>query len=192
MLCIFGAPASRRPGVDAAFLAGGAGLRSGGFHGADGSEAFAEMADPHAGMDDAPGSLERLLALAAKDEAARAGRCSVAASFPQKAGEAPRVAPSRAKRAAKKPAHENAADGGCEFSGQRCRSGRPGTVEGEISTGGATAGGDDVLVDSMRGRSSNWTRVRVNLRHVPEECGLLRKRLIPMMILRGSGGRGAR
>jgi bifunctional non-homologous end joining protein LigD len=28
---------------------------------------------------------------------------------------------------------------------------------------------DDVLVDSMRGSSSTWTRIRVNLRHVPEE-----------------------
>ena len=28
---------------------------------------------------------------------------------------------------------------------------------------------DDVLVDSMRGRSSTWTRIRVNLRHVPGE-----------------------
>jgi hypothetical protein len=28
---------------------------------------------------------------------------------------------------------------------------------------------DDVLVDSMRGRSSTWTRIRLNLRHVPEE-----------------------
>ena len=27
---------------------------------------------------------------------------------------------------------------------------------------------EDVLVDSMRGRSSTWTRIRVNLRHVPE------------------------
>jgi hypothetical protein len=27
----------------------------------------------------------------------------------------------------------------------------------------------DVLVDAMRGRSSTWTRVRVNLQHVPEE-----------------------
>ena len=27
----------------------------------------------------------------------------------------------------------------------------------------------DVLVDSMRGRSSTWTRIRVNLRHVPED-----------------------
>ena len=25
----------------------------------------------------------------------------------------------------------------------------------------------DVLVDAMRGRSSTWTRIRVNLRHVP-------------------------
>ena len=28
---------------------------------------------------------------------------------------------------------------------------------------------DDVLVDRMRGRSSIWTRIRVNLRNVPEE-----------------------
>jgi len=28
---------------------------------------------------------------------------------------------------------------------------------------------DDVLVDSMRGRSSTWTRIRVNLHHVPED-----------------------
>ena len=27
----------------------------------------------------------------------------------------------------------------------------------------------DVLVDSMRGRSSTWTRIRVNLQHVPED-----------------------
>ena len=26
----------------------------------------------------------------------------------------------------------------------------------------------DVLVDSMRGRSSTWTRIRLNLRNVPE------------------------
>jgi hypothetical protein len=29
---------------------------------------------------------------------------------------------------------------------------------------------DDVLVDSMRGRSSSWTRIRVNLRNVPEDA----------------------
>jgi len=28
---------------------------------------------------------------------------------------------------------------------------------------------DDVLVDSMRGRSTTWTRIRINLRNVPEK-----------------------
>ena len=27
----------------------------------------------------------------------------------------------------------------------------------------------DVLVDSMRGRHTTWTRIRLNLRHVPED-----------------------
>ena len=27
----------------------------------------------------------------------------------------------------------------------------------------------DVLVDSMRGRSSTWTRIRLNLEHVPAD-----------------------
>ena len=27
----------------------------------------------------------------------------------------------------------------------------------------------DILVDSMRGRSSTWTRIRLNLEHVPED-----------------------
>jgi bifunctional non-homologous end joining protein LigD len=27
---------------------------------------------------------------------------------------------------------------------------------------------EDVLVDSMRGRSSTWTRIRINLKNVPE------------------------
>jgi hypothetical protein len=28
---------------------------------------------------------------------------------------------------------------------------------------------EDVLIDTMRGRSSTWTRIRVNLRNVPEK-----------------------
>ncbi|HET9476866.1 MAG TPA: DNA primase, partial [Dehalococcoidia bacterium] len=28
---------------------------------------------------------------------------------------------------------------------------------------------DDILVDAMRGRFTTWTRIRVNLRHVPEK-----------------------
>ena len=36
----------------------------------------------------------------------------------------------------------------------------------------------DVLVDAMRGRFHTWTRIRVNLQHVPEDCGRRRKRSI--------------
>ena len=47
---------------------------------------------------------------------------------------------------------------------------------------------DDVLVDSMRGRSSTWTRIRVNLRHVPEgDAPASRSRPIRTTIRRASG-----
>jgi hypothetical protein len=36
-----------------------------------------------------------------------------------------------------------------------------------------------VLVDVMRGRSSTWTRVRVNLRHVPTELRPAQEALDP-------------
>jgi hypothetical protein len=37
----------------------------------------------------------------------------------------------------------------------------------------------DVLVDSMRGRSSTWTRIRVNLQHVPVKLRPRQARLDP-------------
>ena len=53
----------------------------------------------------------------------------------------------------------------------------------------------DVLVDSMRGRSTTWTRVRVNLIHVPEAdrpgAGAARGRLRPMGRLRVARPAGA-
>ena len=58
---------------------------------------FAELGDPHAGMDDAPGSLEQLLELAARDEAAGLGDAPWPPHFRKMEGEAPRVAPSRAR-----------------------------------------------------------------------------------------------
>src|SRR5262249_52156861 len=62
---------------------------------------FVEIGDPHAGMDDAPGALESLLELAAKDEAQGLGDAPWPPHFRKMEGEAPRVAPSRAKSAAK-------------------------------------------------------------------------------------------
>lgn len=140
---------------------------------------FAEIGDPHAGMDDAPGSLDFLLELAAKDEAGGLGDAPWPPHFRKMEGEAPRVAPSRARStAAKSTAAQSVA--------KKPRSKMPLVVVANSPNKESALAGlerwktkhseaarllavDDVLVDSMRGRSSTWTRVRVNLRHVPEE-----------------------
>ena len=134
---------------------------------------FAEMGDPHAEIDAGPGSLEKLLELAARDEAEGLGDAPWPPHFRKAEGEAPRVAPSRAKSAAKKSgattprtkmplivvanssSKEEALAGLERWKAEHADVARLLTVE-------------DVLVDSMRGRSSTWTRIRVNLRHVPE------------------------
>src|ERR1700760_665034 len=61
---------------------------------------FATIGDPHASMDAEAGSLEPLLELAAKDESAGLGDAPWPPHFRKMEGEAPRVAPSRAKKAA--------------------------------------------------------------------------------------------
>jgi len=134
---------------------------------------FAELGDPHADMDKEPGSLERLLELAAEDEAAGLGDAPWPPHFRKMEGEAPRVAPSRARAAAqksrvKKPRAKapllvvaNSPDREAARAGlERWKKKHPEAA--------ALLAADDVLVDSMRGRSSTWTRIRVNLRHVPE------------------------
>src|SRR5436853_130758 len=66
-------------------------------------ERFTKIGDPHAGMDAAAGSLEPLLELAAKDEVAGLADAPWPPHFRKMQAEGPRVAPSRAKAAAKKP-----------------------------------------------------------------------------------------
>ena len=137
---------------------------------------LAAVGDPHAAMDDAPGSLERLLELAARDEAAGLGDAPWPPHFRKMETEAPRVAPSRArgvagakkKTGARTPRTKmplivvaNSPDKEAALAGlERWKAKHP-----EAASHLAV---DDVLVDSMRGRSSTWTRVRLNLRHVPE------------------------
>jgi bifunctional non-homologous end joining protein LigD len=131
---------------------------------------FAARGDPHAGMDAAPGSLEKLLELAARDEAEGLGDAPWPPHFRKTESEAPRVAPSRAKKAApKKPRVRqplitvaNSPSKDAALAGlERWKARHPEAA--------ALLAVDDVLMDSMRGRSSTWTRIRVNLRHVPEE-----------------------
>jgi hypothetical protein len=133
---------------------------------------FADFGNAHAAMDDAAGSIEKLLELADRDEAQGLADAPWPPHFRKMEGESPRVAPSRAKGAAKKtskPArtkmplivvanspHKQAALDGLE----RWKKKHPEAAEALAV--------DDVLIDSMRGRSSTWTRIRINLRHVPE------------------------
>jgi bifunctional non-homologous end joining protein LigD len=128
---------------------------------------FAEIGDPYAGIEATPGSLESLLELAARDEAEGLGDAPWPPHFRKMEGEAPRVAPSRAKKATtprtKMPliVVANSPDKEAALAGlERWKIKYP-----EVANLLAV---DDVLVDSMRGTSSTWTRIRVNLRHVPE------------------------
>ena len=141
-------------------------------------ERFAKIGDPHADMDAAAGSLEKLLDLADKDEAAGFGDAPWPPHFRKTKGEPSRVMPSRAKPATKKPAAgkpatktsrvkmplitvANSPDKKLALAGlERWKE--------KYSEAAKLLAVDDVLIDSMRGRSSTWTRIRINLRHVPE------------------------
>ena len=126
---------------------------------------FQEIGDPHAEMDASPGSLEGLLELAAKDEAAGLGDAPWPPHFRKMKGESMRVAPSRAKKTRTKMpllVIANSPDKKAALAGlERWKLKYPDVA--------ALLAVDDVLIDSMRGRSSTWTRIRVNLRHVSEE-----------------------
>jgi len=120
---------------------------------------LAAIGDPWAGMDDAAGSLDSLLALAAKHEPDPSGRRAgtVMPAAPGKASgasgrrrtSAPLIEIARAR------SKEEALDGL-----ERWKARHP-SVWPLLEPA-------DVLVDGMRGRSSVWWRIRLNLRHVPE------------------------
>ena len=102
---------------------------------------FAEFGDPHAGIDLAPGSLEKLLELAAEDEAAGLGDAPWPPHFRKMEGEAPRVAafarPLRGEETHRKEATgQGATSGGRQLSGQRSGPRRSGKVEGQTSRSG--------------------------------------------------------
>jgi bifunctional non-homologous end joining protein LigD len=141
---------------------------------------LAAIGDPHAEMDRSPGSLDALLELAARDAAAGLGDAPWPPHFRKMDRESTRVSPSRAKRTTgKRPQAKSSG----EPRGRRSKA--PLLVVANSSSKADALAGlerwrdrhpeaaallavDDVLVDAMRGRSSTWTRVRVNLRNVPE------------------------
>ena len=144
---------------------------------------LAERGDAGAGIDETAGSLDSLLALSAEQEAAGMGDAPWPPHYRKQRGEPARVAPSR-RRGAAAGKEETAGEGAGETRPRGRRSTHPlVTVAKAEHRQDALAGlerwkarhpeaaarlhVDDVLVDAMRGRSSTWTRIRVNLRHVP-------------------------
>lgn len=131
---------------------------------------FVEIGDPHAEMDRAVGSLEQLLELADRDEASGLGDAPWPPHFRKMDGEATRVAPSRARAAGGggKPRIKmplivvaNSPDKEAALAGLERWKKKHKKIAKLIKV-------EDILIDAMRGRSSTWTRIRVNLRNVPE------------------------
>ena len=145
---------------------------------------YAELGDPWAGIDAAAGSLEPLLAAAARDEAAGLPDAPWPPHFTKQAGEQPRVQPSKRRTArpagpaaiaASGPPRRRAGAAGRRRSAMPLIEVARAATKAEAMQGlerwrarhpdaAACLEPADVLVDSMRGRFSTWTRIRLNLR----------------------------
>ena len=128
-----------------------------------------ETGDPSEGIDEAVGSLDGLLELSKEQEAAGMGDAPWPPHFAKQEGEPPRVQPSKrrtgtGRRKSTKPLVEiaRAATKDEAMKGfNRWKRRHRGIVKYLEPA--------DVLVDAMRGRFTTWTRIRVNLEHVPED-----------------------
>jgi bifunctional non-homologous end joining protein LigD len=145
---------------------------------------FAELGDRHAGIDAAAASLEPLLELSARHEGEGLGDAPWPPQYRKQPGEPARVQPSRRRRTSAD------AGGGAAPARSAGRTSRREPKHPLIEIARAQHRDDalaglerwkarhpdaaahlqpaDVLVDAMRGRFSTWTRIRINLRHVPE------------------------
>jgi bifunctional non-homologous end joining protein LigD len=126
------------------------------------------VGDPAATIDRHAGSLDSLLELSAQQAAAGQGDAPWPPNYAKTADEPPRVQPSRRKGlpGARRKNQAlvtvaKAADKADALAGlERWKARHP-----ELA---ARLGPTDVLVDGMRGRSTTWTRIRVNLAAIPE------------------------
>jgi bifunctional non-homologous end joining protein LigD len=151
-------------------------------------ERFARAGDPAESIDAAPASLAPLLELADQHEGAGFGDAPWPPHFAKQAGEPPRAQPS--KRRDGGPRREGIvpppAPGKATGPTGRRRTTMPLIEIARAATEAEAMEGlerwkqrhpdvwphlapSDVLVDSMRGASSTWTRIRLNLRSVPED-----------------------
>jgi bifunctional non-homologous end joining protein LigD len=137
---------------------------------------FARIGDRHAGIDEHPCSIGKLLELSARHEREGQGDAPWPPHYKKQAGEPPRVQPSRASKGSARPKR---VQGGRRIpSRPLVEIGRAQRKEDALAglerwrarhpEAAAHLAPADVLVDSMRGRFQTWTRIRVNLQHVPD------------------------
>jgi len=126
---------------------------------------FARIGDRHAGMDDQAGSLDKLLELSARQEKEGQGDAPWPPHYRKQPGEPPRVQPSKSRvRAEKYPLIEVSKGNNKKeaLAGLAAWKKKHPKIAKLLEPA-------DVLVDQMRGRSSAWYRIRINLQHVPEK-----------------------
>ena len=123
---------------------------------------FAAIGDRHRDIDAHPCSLEGLLELSARQEAEGLGDAPWPPHYRKQPGEPARVQPSR-RRTPVHPLVEigRSRDKDAVLAGL-------GRWKARHPEAAAHLEPADVLVDAMRGRFSTWTRIRINLQHVPE------------------------
>jgi DNA ligase D-like protein (predicted polymerase) len=123
---------------------------------------FAAIGDPHAAIDQHPCSLAGVLELSARQEREGQGDAPWPPHFQKQPGEPARVQPSR-RRVSKHPLIEigRAPRKDDALAGLERWKARHAEAAAHLAPA-------DVLVDAMRGRFHTWTRIRVNLQHVPD------------------------
>jgi bifunctional non-homologous end joining protein LigD len=136
-------------------------------------EQFAREGDPHAGIDGAVGSLDGLLELSARHETEGLGDAPWPPNYAKTADEPPRVQPSK-RRMSTKPLIEigRAAKQADAIAGLERWKARHPEAWPHLRPA-------DVLVDAMRGRSTTWTRIRLNLENVPPDLRPPQEQLDP-------------
>jgi bifunctional non-homologous end joining protein LigD len=134
---------------------------------------FQEVGDRHARIDDEPGSIEALLELSSRHEREGMGDAPWPPHYQKQQGEPARVQPSK-RRTSKHPLIEigRAQRKEDALAGLERWKERHPEVAAHLNPA-------DVLVDAMRGRFTTWTRIRVNLQHVPVELRPVQEPLDP-------------